>query len=113
MAVYNKMKNCTNIKLLSTSYLQAISIPPEIKTLSTFQASSTSIPPESKPTSFASIATPKFQVIPELIPKLRNMKIELEFTLTEACSHQDLIDLKREHIRKTCHLSSARYKVLV
>ena len=56
-----------------------------------------SLPPPVKPVSFASLVTPPEVKIQELIPKLRNMKIELEFTLTECCDQQDLIDLKHEH----------------
>ena len=106
MAKYNKMKQEHNSRVLSISNSQRIDIPPKVKILTKFQSSSISIPPESKPVSFASLATPPEVVIQEFIPKLRNMKIELEFTLTEACDHRDLIDLKHEHIRSLSYIIS-------
>ena len=54
-----------------------------------------SIPPTP---SFSSLATPPETIIQELIPKLRNMKIEMEFTLSEVCDYRDVVDLKHEHI---------------
>ena len=49
--------------------------------------------------SFSSLVRPAETIIQEFIPKLRNMKIEMEFTLTEVCDQRDVIDLKHEHIK--------------
>ena len=67
---------------------------------------SLSPPPPPKPISFASLMAPPEVKIQELIPKLRNMKVELEFTLTEYCDQRDLIDLKHEHIRSLSFIIS-------
>ena len=54
--------------------------------------------------SFSSLATPPEIFIQKFIPKLRNMKIEIEFTLTEDCENRDIVDLSHEHIRVLSHI---------
>ena len=60
-----------------------------------------SIPPTP---SFSSLATPPETTIQEFIPKLRNMKIEMEFTLKEVCDYRDVVDLKHEHIKVLAYI---------
>ena len=106
MARDNKMKREQNSRVLSISNLQQIDILPQIKILTKFHSSSISISPASRPVSFANLVNPPEVVIQEVIPKLRNMKVELEFTLTEACDPRDLVDLKHEHIRNLSYIIS-------
>ena len=64
------------------------------------------IPPIVKPPSFSSLVTPPEVLIQAFIPKLRNMKIEIEFTLTEVCDYRDIVDLNHEHIRVLSYVIS-------
>ena len=41
---------------------------------------------------------PPEAIIQDFIPKLQNMKVEIDFTLTEDCDYRDMVDLKHEHI---------------
>ena len=98
------MKSANNSQVLSKCKSHQLDIPPKVKILTNFHSSSINIPPTSKPVSFASLVTPPEVVIQELIPKLSNMKIELEFTLSEVVDHRDLVDLKHEHIRNLAYI---------
>ena len=85
MLVFNLKKQAKNKpECLSISFGQPISIPPT--------------------PSFSSLATPPETIIQEFIPKLRNMKIEMEFTLTEVCDYRDVVDLKHEHIKVLAYI---------
>ena len=82
MSEYNEKKKEQNSPVLSKHKLVEIDIPPTVK-----------------PPSFSSLVTPPEVLIQDFIPKLRNMKIEIEFTLTEVCDYRDIVDLNHEHIR--------------
>ena len=82
MSKYNEKKREQNFPALSKHNLLKIDIPPIVK-----------------PPSFSSLVTPPEVLIQAFIPKLRNMKIEMEFTLTEVCDQRDIVDLKHEHIK--------------
>ena len=80
MLIFNLKKQVKNKpECLSISIGQPVSIPPA--------------------PSFSSLSPPPETIIQEFIPKLRNMKIEMEFTLTEVCDQRDIVDLKHEHIK--------------
>ena len=80
MLIFNLKKQAkTKSECLSISFGHPVSIPPT--------------------PSFSSLASRPETIIQEFIPKLRNMKIEMEFTLTEVCDPRDIVDLKQEHIK--------------
>ena len=89
MSKYNEKKREQNFPALSKHNLVKIDIPPIVK-----------------PPSFSSLVTPPEVLIQAFIPKLRNMKIEIEFTLTEVCDYRDIVDLNHEHIRVLSYVIS-------